>query len=443
MSALTVEQARGLSFRLAAAFAARRLYATGNPALQRTLELLAADLAVAFAAGVDDVGVALLSQGVSVAGVPLLNPVDGVAKMALHMRQRGVEIITIEKGVSLAELETLFSLLNAEAAQLIAVDVSQWLRDRGALKVGVKHLEIKEGKVVRSMRELYSTGRETLGRELTRLSEKGTLEVSAISELAGTMLDLVTRSDVPIATMLALRGRDDYTFLHSMNVSLLAGAQASTLGLDEATVRAVGVAALVHDVGKTAVPDAVVWKSGKLSAGEAEMMRNHPGEGARILLRTSGSTGLEAIVANEHHMPYTDEPHLASQIVAIADVFDTIRSLRPFSDRVSLRAALRFMLKQMRHRLNPYLLQRFCLMCGMYMPGDDVRLSSGEIGKVLANNIELGSKPVVEVTQTATGTAPPGSVADLSLPHLSELRIVHDRVLAFEDLTAEAIDAIG
>jgi HD-GYP domain-containing protein (c-di-GMP phosphodiesterase class II) len=191
------------------------------------------------------------------------------------------------------------------------------------------------------------------------------------------------------------------------------------------------------------VPDAIMWKSGKLSASEAEMMRNHPGEGARILLRTAGGTGLEAIVANEHHLPYTDDPHIASQIVAIADVFDTIRSLRPFSDRDSLRAALRFMLKQMRHRLNPYLLQRFCLMCGMYQVGDVVRLSTGEIGTVVATNIELGSKPVVEVTDTSQGRAPPGSVADLSLPHLSELRIVHDRVLAFEDLTPEAIDAVG
>ncbi len=443
MSALTADQARDLSFRLAAAFAARRLYASGNPALQRTLELLSANLALAFAGGAEDVGVALLSQGMSVAGVPLLSPVEGVQKMAVHMRQRGIEIITISRGVSLAELETLFSLLNVDAAQLTAVDVSQWLKDRGAAKVGVKHLELKEGKTVRSMRELYSTGRETLGRELSRLKDKGTLEVGAIQELAGTMLDLVVRSDVPITTLLALRGRDDYTFLHSMNVSLLAGAQASTLGLDEAAVRAIGLAGLVHDVGKTMVPDAVVFKSGALSASEAEMMRNHPGEGARILLRTSGGTGLEAIVANEHHMAYTEDPHIASQLVAIADVFDSIRSLRPFSERTQLRAALRFMLKRMRHRLNPYLLQRFCLMCGMYMPGDEVRLTTGELCRVVANNVELGSKPTVEVVDTAAGRAPPGSVADLSLPHLSELGIVHDRVLAFDDLTPELVDAAG
>jgi hypothetical protein len=129
--------------------------------------------------------------------------------------------------------------------------------------------------------------------------------------------------------------------------------------------------------------------------------------------------------------------------VAIADVFDTIRSLRPFSDRQSLRAALRFMLREMRYRLNPYLLQRFCLMCGMFMPGDEVTLTTGEKAKVVANNVELGSKPIVEVIDTAQGRAPVGSVADLSLPHLAHVRIQSDAVIAFDTLTAAQIEQAG
>src|SRR5688572_20281248 len=173
------------------------------------------------------------------------------------------------------------------------------------------------------------------------------------------------------------------------------------------------------------------------------MIRNHTLEGARILMRTQGGSGLEAIVAAEHHMNYTDDPHLASQIVAIADVFDSIRSLRPFSDRASLRMALRFMLKQLRQRLNPYLLQRFCLMCGMYQPGDIVQLTTGERARIVSNHVEMGSRPVVEVVEVAQGRAPPGSVADLSLPHLSEVRIAKEAHLGFADLTVAQLDGLA
>lgn len=442
-AAVDAEQAKGVAFRLAAALASRRLYASGNPTLQRTLEALASDLAACFARpGVESISVALMTQGISVAGVPLLALSDSVLRLATQMRQRGIEILSIGRGAGQAELETMLALLNADVAELTAVDVGQWLKDRGAHHVGVKHLELAEAKVARSIREIYGKGREALGKEFKRAAEKGALELGAMSELAGTMLDLVLRSDVPIATLLALRGREDFTFTHSMNVSMLAQAQASTLGLDEAMVRSIGIAALVHDIGKTTIPDAILMKS-KLSASELAMVQSHAAEGARILLRTQGGDGFEAVVAAEHHAPYTDEPHLASQIVAVADAFDTIRSLRPFSDRASLRAALRFLLKHMRHRLNPYLLQRFCLMCGMYQAGDVVHLTTGEVARVVSPSAEMGSRPIIEVVDSGTGRAPVGTVADLSQPHLAQVGIQKDPVLAFSDLTLAAVDAMG
>lgn len=443
-AALDAEQAKVLIFRFAAAFVARRLYADGNPALQRTLEQLMHELNQALARPTaPTISIALLQQGLSVAGVPLLVLPESVEKVASSMRQRGLEILSVERGATQAEVEALLVLLNVDVPQLTAVDIAQWLSDRGARRVSVKHLELAEKPTARSMRELYSNARDMLGKEFKRAVGKGSLELGAMADLASMMLDLVLRSDVPVSTMLALRGREDFTYVHSMNTSMLASAQASSLGLDDAMVRAVGIAGLVHDIGKTTVPESVLSKRTALTPGEAAMLHAHAIEGARILLRTQGGGGVESIVASEHHLPYTDNPHIASQLVAIADAFDTIRSLRPFSDRASLRMALRFMLKHMRTRLNPYLLQRFCLMCGMYLPGDVVHLTTGEVARVVANHAEVGSRPTVEVIDTAAGRAPPGSVADLSLPHLSEVRIRREPTLAFADLTIEAVDAMA
>jgi putative nucleotidyltransferase with HDIG domain len=441
---LTAEQAKTVAFRVGSAMKNRRLYASDNPTLLNSLEQLASGLDDCFhASGIDSLAIALIQDGLSVAGIPLIHLGEQLGRLATQMRERGLEIITIDKSAKPAELETLLTLLNVDVPELIAVDIGQWLLDRGARHITIKHLEVSDNKVARNMRELYSNGRETLGKEFNKAVDKGALELGPMSELVTTMLDLVLRSDVPVSTMLALRGREDYTYTHSMNVSLLASAQAASLGLDEADVRSVGLAGMTHDVGKTTVPESVLTKRSPLTAGEKQMLDNHAIEGARILLRTQGGSGIEAIVAAEHHLPYTANPHLAAQIVAIADTFDSVRSLRPFADRTTLRAALRYMQKNFSHKLNPYLLQRFCLMCGMYMPGDVVHLSTGEVARVVENDAEEGSRPTVEVLQTGAGTAPIGSVAQLAAPHLSDLRIMKEPVLAFANLAPEMIEVLA
>lgn len=436
------EHAVEVGFFLAAAFINRRLYADDSALTRQNLERLGTELetylsresCVEFTLGV-------LKSGVSLSGRTLLEPPEGVSKLAEHMRQRGFEFLSIERGVTAAELETLLALLNLDAADLAGIDTTQWLQARGARHVAMRHFELADGTVVRSMRELYANGKDTMGQEFARVMKGGLVEMGAMAELASTMLELVMHSDVPIASMVALRERDDHAFVHSMNVSLLASSQAATLGLDEETIRQISVAGLVHDLGKTAIDPAIVNKDGPLTIAEHQTLATHGGEGARMLLRTHGGAGLEAVVAAEHHMLYTEQPHLASQLVAIADTFDCIRTLHPFSDRETLRSALHFMLDQTKQRLNPYLLQRFCLMCGMYMPGDEVALTTGEHARVVQTNVELGHKPVLEVTNVGSGTAKPGTVVDLATGVQTAIAVTRSATLS--TLNMQTVDALG
>jgi HD-GYP domain-containing protein (c-di-GMP phosphodiesterase class II) len=443
--ARTAEQhALDVAFFLAAAFINRRLYTHDNPIAAQNFGRLCSELDAYLARpSTTEFSFGLLQAGVSVAGQPLLQPPDGVAKLAAHMRQRGFEIVTLSAGVSRAELETLIALLTLEAAELTALDVGQWLAARGAHHVALRHIEIQDAGAVRNMRQLYEHGRDALGESFRSVASSGLIELGAMAELAGTMLDLVMNSEVPIATMVALRGRDDFMHVHAMNVAMLAAAQATTLGLDDDVVRAVTVAALVHDVGKASMPRELLSKPPPLSADELGIVYRHPADGARLLLRTHGTAGLEAIVAAEHHLSWSDDPHLASQLVAIADTFDAIRSLRPFADRESLRGALRFMLDNMKHRLNPYLLQRFALMCGMYQPGDEVTLTTGERARVVSTNVEIGTKPVVEVHDRAAGAVAEGTLLDLSEPRAEKVTILSEPCPTLTGLTVDAIDAVA
>jgi putative nucleotidyltransferase with HDIG domain len=142
--------------------------------------------------------------------------------------------------------------------------------------------------------------------------------------------------------LLQLKEFDQYTTTHSLNVSVLAMAFAEFLGLGAADVRAFGVAGLLHDLGKVKIPLDVLTKPGKLTPEERDLMNRHPAEGARIILETEERLEVAAVVAYEHHimlngggypsLRYPRGCHQASKLVHVCDVYDALRTKRPYRD---------------------------------------------------------------------------------------------------------------
>jgi putative nucleotidyltransferase with HDIG domain len=155
-----------------------------------------------------------------------------------------------------------------------------------------------------------------------------------------------------VLPLLQLKEFDQYTTTHSMNVAVLAMALAEALGLGSAQVRAVGVAGLLHDLGKVRVPREVLLKPGKLTDKERAEIERHPVEGARILLAGDQPLDLAAVVAYEHHIMQdgtgypcrhpSREAHYASRLVHVCDVYDALRTRRPYRDAWESEAALRY-----------------------------------------------------------------------------------------------------
>lgn len=142
--------------------------------------------------------------------------------------------------------------------------------------------------------------------------------------------------------LLRLRRFDEYTTTHSLNVSVLAMALAEHLALPHADVRAFGVAGLLHDIGKIRVPRDILNKPGKLTDAEREVMNRHPEEGARLILEREDDLDLAAVVAYEHHVMidgggypafhYPRPCHHGSHVVHVCDVYDALRTHRPYRD---------------------------------------------------------------------------------------------------------------
>jgi putative nucleotidyltransferase with HDIG domain len=145
-----------------------------------------------------------------------------------------------------------------------------------------------------------------------------------------------------IMPLLKLRRFDEYTTTHSINVSVLTMGLAEWLGMGSADIRAFGVSGLLHDLGKVKIPLEVLTKPGKLTDQERAIMNAHPAEGARLILSTEHDLELAAVVAYEHHimlngggypkLKYQRDCHWASRMVHVCDVYDALRTKRPYRD---------------------------------------------------------------------------------------------------------------
>ena len=156
-----------------------------------------------------------------------------------------------------------------------------------------------------------------------------------------------------ILPLLKLRNFDEYTTTHSLNVCVLAMALAEWMGLGARDVRAFGVAGLMHDLGKTKIPLEILNKPGKLTDEERTVMKNHTIEGARIILSSEPDLDLAAVVAYEHHVmlngggyptfAFARDCHHGSKFVHVCDVYDALRTRRPYRDAWPAEKVLAYM----------------------------------------------------------------------------------------------------
>jgi putative nucleotidyltransferase with HDIG domain len=145
-----------------------------------------------------------------------------------------------------------------------------------------------------------------------------------------------------VIPLLQLKEFDQYTTTHSLNVSVLAMALAEFIGLGPKDVRGFGVAGLLHDLGKVRIPLEVLTKPGKLTDEEWTIMRRHPSDGARIIYESDKQLDLASAVAYEHHIMingggypsrhFRRDCHKASRLVHICDVYDALRTRRPYRE---------------------------------------------------------------------------------------------------------------
>ena len=165
------------------------------------------------------------------------------------------------------------------------------------------------------------------------------LPVADVEAVAGSLF-LRLREARGESLPIIVSEHENFPPVHAVNVALLSMALAQDVHFDESAVRKVGTAGLLHDVGMARVPLHILVKPGQITAEEREAIKQHPQEGARLILEADASFDLAAIVAYEHHMKadgsgypptrFPRPPHYMSRLVQVCDIYQALRSPRPF-----------------------------------------------------------------------------------------------------------------
>ncbi len=302
----------------------------------------------------------------------------GISRLVVVLREKAVDKLTFLRGI---RKESLRELINALAQhEAVPVRGNAWIRlsriegpagpgspadsDQGIngkaydLDQDLEPLLAVRGSMHKEVKKVYE-----------QVGQNRDIEILALEEIISSFVYGPAWMVNPLHLLADVKSYDEYTFVHMVNVCTLTMSQAESLGFKGKPLRQIGLAAVLHDVGKLFVPDQIINKPGRLSPEEWEIMATHPLKGVRRLLKLREIPKLAVVCALEHHMrwdgqgyPVVEEgwkPHIVSQMISVADVFDAMRSKRPYSEANPRQVVLKVLEEGKGTEFNPFLVDNF------------------------------------------------------------------------------------
>jgi len=244
--------------------------------------------------------------------------------------------------------------------------------------------------------------------------------------LVDDVVESINRHPDALLSLARLKTADEYTYMHSVAVCALMVSLGRQLGLDDAQCRDAGLAGMLHDLGKAAMPQEILNKPGKLTDQEFDIIKTHPARGYEMLLDGANVSEGAKDVCLHHHERYdgTGYPHklagekisLLARMGAVCDVYDAVTSDRPYKAGWDPAHALSQMATWKGH-FDTVVFQSFVKSIGIYPTGSLVKLKSGRLAVVLEQNPTSLTKPRVKIFfSTKAGLPLERQIVDLASP---------------------------
>ena len=263
---------------------------------------------------------------------------------------------------------------------------------------------------------------------MTKIKAGEKVNIKKAKRIVESMVDQILQEENLLLGMTAIKDYDEYTYHHSVNVSILSIALGQRLGLSKKILTELGLVALFHDIGKIEIPSEVLNKSTNFTNDEWNLIKKHPVWGLRAILRLKGmdyTSIRSSIVAFEHHLNYNlsgypkvvqyPELDFYSRLVSVVDQYDAMTSSRVYS-RIPLSPdkALSVMMERAGSQLDPLLFKFFINMVGVFPIGTLVMLDTKELGLVYESEVVFSDRPKVLIIIDSNGKSVRGPIVNLT-----------------------------
>ena len=356
------------------------LYPPDHPLVTGQVQKLFADMEPLFGRR-DKASVAVVEEVLVFEGVPFYQPNIAVREFQRRIEERGVTAVEFHRGLTVGELLGWAQFLVEDNAHISGMGATKWLADKG-----IAHIK------VRDVREVYNRAIDTISDVLGEVRMGRIPSAENAKSVVADLTEYLLNDRPALLALTLLKSYDNYLFNHSVNVSVLSLALAEALKAPAADLQVIGMAGLLHDIGKTMTPKSIILKPHQLTPEEWGVMREHPVKSSEIVAKMPGVGELCVRLVYEHHINFDRKGYPAveagrqlhpySKIITISDVYDAVTTLRPYQKPFSPRDAMRIMESLAGRVIDPVYFREFIRVLGIYPVGSLVRLDTGEVAVV-------------------------------------------------------------
>ena len=377
---------------LGASLKNRKLYPPTHPLVRTPVDKCFSEI-LPFFAKQPELALAISDDTLVFEGVPIFNLTSSLDFFMERLAAIGIQAIVFEKGLSPDDIDRFIRFLHETKEERLSVsDIQKRIEALGVGHIRVKPPEEEEEDDHTLAREIYNNAVNAVVTVLQDI-RLGKIPSGAESErVVKDISGMLQRNRDAILALTLIKNFDEYTYNHSVNVAVLALSMADALSLSLQEKTEVGVAGLLHDVGKTQLALDLIRKPGSLTTAEFEEIKKHPEEGFLYLGKMSHIRPTSAIMVREHHVRYDRNGypslgsdyvlHPNSQIISVADCYDALTTMRAYQMAKQPVEALDIMQKLAGKSLDPNILAVLKSVMGSFPIGTMVRLDSMEVGVV-------------------------------------------------------------
>lgn len=310
------------------------------------------------------------------------------------------------------------------------------------VSIPVKPVKTSLSSEIKKAKNIVRNASATMQKMFTDARMGKAINTEEATELVNEINDSISRNSDALISIVRLKNKDNYTYMHSVAVCALMISLSKKLGYDDEFRKKAGMAGLLHDLGKVFIPLEILNKPGKLTNEEFLIVKNHPIKGYE-LLKTCANINKETLeVCLYHHEKYDgtgyprklkeDNISVMVKMSTICDIYDAITSDRPYKKGWEPTVSIKQMSQWAGH-FDPVIFRAFVSSIGIYPVGSIVKLTNGKIGVVIEKCETNLLTPKVKVFfSTKSNLRIPPEVIDLSKPHIKDKIESHESNLHFK-----------